>query len=239
MIAAGAPDRTSCIPQHVPFDRSVDVRAFGPHQSSASQDFLDNLPDLPPFPEDQKCKLTSLPAIVRRLIVSYVLPQPEDGRKVTLAPEFAISQFYPEDYFLDPFWDILQDAEGLMLASKQHRDDVQTYFWTTYHFHISLSSFTTPALSKLTMQWLPLYADRIQHLSVELDFTRLGLSSRPSAPLLATGVDKMKVLIDDLVKSLVARSAGRHMAEIHLMCRRYKGMRPNTHAPSLESISNG
>jgi hypothetical protein len=238
IASPAAPSTATCLPLHVPFERSIDVFVTGPNYSTPFQDWFDNLPSYPESLREAANTLARLSSDIRRHIISHVLPQPDERRKVTLAPDFAISQFYPEDYFLDPFWDILQHAEALMLTSKQLRDDVQTYFWTAYHFHISLSSFTSPNLSKLIMQWLPLYADRIQHLSIELDFTRLGLSNRASASLLATGADKVRNLLEDLVQSLGRRS-GRTMAEIHLMCRRYAGSRPSTHSSSGQSVRGG
>lgn len=85
------------------------------------------------------------------------------------------------------------------------------------------------------MNWLPMYLDRIQYLTIEADFTKLAFGADQNANLLQTGgVNWVKALIKKIVDTILTRRVnfpGTHppqtIAKLHLKVRRYAGDRPN------------
>lgn len=180
----------------------------------------------------RKCKATdghtlfALPSSVKRRI--YALCFPEETRKITLSPSFATEAVFPEDYFANP-WDVLDSVAGGLEASSQLRNELMAYFWTAYHFHITLSEFSGPKLSPLSHIWLMRHLDAIQKLTIEVDFTRFGCSQLKAAKKFGYNLSKTTLLFARIVHELGARPAGSSISQVHLMCRRYAGVRPSDH----------
>jgi hypothetical protein len=166
--------------------------------------------------------LFSLPVTVRRKFYSYCFP--DEPRKISLSPRFATKAVFPDGYFISP-WDILEPVLGGLHAFRQLRHELMTYFWTKYHFHVTLSPFTGPKFSPLSHVWLVEYLDIIQYLTIEVDLTRFGFSALRVASEFGHDVNKTENLVLGVVIRLLKRGKAT-MAELNLMCRRYAGFRP-------------
>ncbi|TAQ91178.1 hypothetical protein B7494_g530 [Chlorociboria aeruginascens] len=201
-------------------DRDIDLYAVGPvfNEPDANFQLL-----LRPRSSAGLHPLFNLPLSVRRKIYAYCIP-PSD-RKVTLSPHFATKACFEDEYFVSP-WDLLDSVSGATSASRIMRDELMTYFWTEFHFHVTLHPFSGPAFSPLSHVWLLEYLDKIQHLTLEADLTRFGGSQMKYAPQFGYDTEKMENLLVDIVTGLFNREDGATMAELHLMCRRYRGDRP-------------
>lgn len=220
MTAFDAEDR----PPPPELDREVDL--VGSIQSSDE-------PNLPYrvfealHPTQDRAKYNSpfftLPPKVKHLIYSFCLPQEE--RKTTLSPRFATKAVFDDDYFASP-WDILDLVWGGLSASQRMRNELLTYFWTEYRFHITVNPFSGPKLSPLSHLWLPKYLGIIQYLTIEVDLTRFGGSALRYAPSIGYDCSKLKSLMADLVTGLKERPNKIAMAELILLSRRYIGNRP-------------
>jgi hypothetical protein len=162
------------------------------------------------------------------------------GKKINLSKDFVTKYVFPVDYFISP-WDVIEPIEGAISSCHQMRQEILWYFCHEFHFHVTFSPFTTgPTLSGLSIRWLNPYAKWIKNLTLEVDLTRLAFSKANNATYLSLGKPCIMVydLIDNLVKALVERSkvegdvsAGQgqhgkvHIENLHLMVRRYKGVR--------------
>jgi hypothetical protein len=142
-----------------------------------------------------------------------------------LSPRFATKDCFSDDYFASP-WDVLEPVKGALSSSAIMRNELMTYFWTEYHFHATLSAFSGPIFSPLSHVWLHFYLDRIQYLTIEADFTRFGCSALRSARQFGYDMKKMENLLGGIVSGLLKRNGRSTMAELHLMCRRFKGNLP-------------
>jgi hypothetical protein len=208
------------------FDRTVDLLATAaPQEISIDQtEVFEQL--LKAYDEKNgKHLLSVLPANIRYKIYGFCFD--DEQRKISLSPKFATRAVFPDHYFASP-WNVLDPVWGGIHAFRALRHDLVNYFWTTYHFHITLNVFSGPVFSPLSHVWLLSFLDRIQRLTIESDFTRFGGSSLKIAPAFGHNNDKVEELLLGLIKRLLERPDRLTMAEMHLMCRRYAGCRPNT-----------
>jgi hypothetical protein len=209
------------------FERTVDLLATAaPHEISIDQmEVFENLVNA----YDERNgghPLSALPATVRHKIYSYCFEELET-RRINLSPKFATRAVFPNDYFASP-WNVLDPVWGGREAFRALRHDLMDYFWTTYHFHITLNVFSGPMFSPLSHVWLLNFLDRIQRLTIEFDFTRFGGSTLKIAPAFGHNNDKVEDLLFGLFQKLLERPDKLTIAEINLMCRRYAGSRSYT-----------
>jgi hypothetical protein len=167
--------------------------------------------------------LFELPVTVRRKIYDYCLP--DEPRKISLSPRFVTKAVFPDGSLASP-WDVLEPVRGGLQAFSELRRELMTYFWTQFHFHVTLSPFTGPRFSPLSHVWLCDYLNVVQYLSVEADLTRFGFGTLQAATEFGHNVYKTETLMIKLVKGLVKRRGKTTMAEFNVMCRRYDGFRP-------------
>lgn len=163
---------------------------------------------------------------IRHNIYHFMFSTRPGYKLVTLSKDFATKDVFPPDYFITP-WEILKEVEGALLTSREMHDEVMTYFWQTYRFHVTFSPFTVgPTFSGLSIKWLNMYADRVNHLTVEFDLTKLGYSAAKDANLLKPALSKVDKVIIDLVGAIRRRGGINNMSDLHLMLRRFDGLRP-------------
>jgi hypothetical protein len=209
------------------FDRSVDLVAIAaPHKISIDQtEVFEQL--VSAYDEQNgEHRLSALPAAVRHRIYAFCF-EGFERRKINLSPKFAVRAVFPDSHFLSP-WNVLDPVFGGVHAFRALRHDLMTYFWTTYHFHVTLNVFSGPVFSPLSHIWLLNFLDRIQRLTIEVDFTRFGGSSMRLAPSFGHNNDKLEDLLLGLIRGLKERPGRLTMAELNLMCRRYGGFRTKT-----------
>lgn len=209
-----------------PFNRSVDLVATADYIEDTTL-FVEEA-----YIEDRKSRkfrVHRLPTSVRRIIYQFCFPI--ESRKISLSPRFATKAVFGKDYFASP-WDVLDNVWGGLGSFTALRKDLLAYFWTTYHFHVTLSLFSGPRFCPLALIWLPKYLGIIQYLTVELDFTRFRYSSRKIAPDLEYRLNKEEELVMSVIEGLSDREGGVPMAELNLLCRCYEGYLPH-HDPDF------
>jgi hypothetical protein len=203
------------------FDRGVDLLALikPSHHPVHTYSVFEKL-----HPHEDLChNILPFPSMIRHLIYSFCFP--EEDRKVSLSPRFATKAVFDDEYFASP-WDILEPIWGGLSASQGLRFELSTYFWTEYHFYVSLNPFSGPKLSPLSHVWLPQYLGIIQHLTIEVDFTRFGGSILIYNSTIGHVTSKLKRLMVELVKGLQERPSKVAMAELVVLSRRYLSHRP-------------
>lgn len=167
--------------------------------------------------------LFTLPVSVRRKIYDYCFPY--EPRKISLSPRFATKAVFPDGYFASP-WDVIEPVSGALRAFRALRYELMAYFWTEYHFHVTLNPFSGPRFSPLSHVWLIGYLGIIQYLTVEADLTRFGCSALKIAPQFGYDMNKIETLLVGIVNGILKRRGTSTMAELNIMCRRYAGFRP-------------
>jgi hypothetical protein len=209
------------------YDRSVDLLATAaPEEIAIDQNEV--FEQLVRAYDDKNGEhpLSALPASVRQNIYSFCFDDDDDEqRRISLSPKFATRAVFPDGYLASP-WDVLDPVFGAIHSFRALRHDLMDYFWTRYHFHVTLNPFSGPVFSPLSHVWLLKYLDRVQRLSIEADFTRFGGSSLRIAPAFGYNNDKVEDLLMRLVSGLINRPDRLTMTELNLMSRRYGGYRP-------------
>lgn len=213
------------------YDKLVDVVWWRGVEPDPEDEFVRSLPDLN-FRKKKKqgekmIFFKKVPPTIRRMIYAYVFEYPANGKKVNLSKDFTTKDVFPPDFFIAP-WDLLHQVEGGLSSCRQMRDELFTYFWNTYHFHVTFSPYSIgPVFSGLSIRLLNGYANRVNHLTVEVDLTKLAFSAAKDAKLLKQSNVKLQKVLVNLVNSLGRRRhKGNVMASLTLLARRYQGFRP-------------
>lgn len=168
--------------------------------------------------------LLRLPLKIRFLIYDYVTESERaKDKKIIISPPNTVAWFWPANHFIDPS-DVFYYIGGASETCWQLRHELMTYYCTQFHFHITYNYFCTPFVARIIHKWLPLFAHRIQYLTVEADLTRLGGSYKNGAFPLPDGQREIAFLLEKLLRGLSARRNS--IQSLHFMCRRYKGLRP-------------
>jgi hypothetical protein len=168
--------------------------------------------------------LLRLPLKVRFLIYDFLTESERDkDMKVVLSPPNTVAYFWPEAHFIEPS-DVFDYIGNASESCWQLRHELMTYYCTQFHFHITYNYFCTPFVARIIHRWLPLFANRLQYLTVEVDFTRLGGSYKNGAFPLPHGQEEMAAFVEKLISQLATRENS--IQSVHFMCRRYKGLRP-------------
>ncbi|KAF7939245.1 uncharacterized protein EAE97_007325 [Botrytis byssoidea] len=216
-ISTSAKETT--LPWDPPFDRNWDLCGNDgvPMDSNETFEYC-----LPPRQNDNFSPFFDMPTNIRRKIYSYCLPNSTETT-VSLSPEFTWKNCYHDDYFTSP-WSVLEMVSGAIASFSLMRNDILTYFWTEYHFHVTLTPFCSSIFTPLSSIWLPNFLNRIQHLTIELDLTRFGGNALKFARRFEYNMEKMESLLLNLVSGLIQRRG--RMAEFTLLCRRFNGYRP-------------
>jgi hypothetical protein len=168
--------------------------------------------------------LLSLPINIRRTIYSHCFR--EGLRKICLSPHFATKAVFPANHFASP-WDVLEPVIGAIHSFSSLRREIMIYFWTTYHFHVTLSMFSGPKFSPLSNIWLFDYLHIVQQLSLEVDLTLFGCSASDDALQFGHDYSKVGNQVSSIVDGLLKRKADSPLYELNLLCRRYTGIRPS------------
>ncbi|KAH7327256.1 hypothetical protein BKA65DRAFT_64838 [Rhexocercosporidium sp. MPI-PUGE-AT-0058] len=120
----------------------------------------------------------------------------------------------------------MDSVAGGLQSFSMLRKELMTYFWSEYHFHVTLNEFSGPKLSPLSHVWLLRYLPIVQRITIEVDFTKFGCSQLKDAKKFGFNLSKTRQLLNVIVCGLGGRPVNSSVAELHLMCRRYAGFRP-------------
>ena len=233
------------------YDRLADIVWWRGVASNPDDEFVRSLPDLKFRRNKQQSNkmifFKKVPPTIRRMVYAFVFEYPAGGKQVNLSKDFTTKDVFPPEFFIAP-WDLLCQVEGALSSGIQMRDELFTYFWNTYHFHVTFSPYSIgPVFSGLSIRLLNGYANRVNHLTVEVDLTKLAFSAAKDAKLLKQGNKKLQKVLFNLVTALGRRRhKGNVMASLTLLARRYQGFRPapadaqeeSEYAPSFQTIPN-
>ncbi|KFY10630.1 hypothetical protein V492_04912, partial [Pseudogymnoascus sp. VKM F-4246] len=145
------------------------------------------------------------------------------NKKIVLSPDRTIKGFWPENTFTEP-GAVMDIIGSLSVTCFQLRHEVMTYYCSQFDFHMTFDYFCGPIVAPLIHKWLPLFGHKMQYLTVELDFTRVGGCYRNDKFALTDGQTEIRWLLKRLVLALRDRSGS--IRSLHIMCRRYKGFHP-------------
>ncbi|OBT76022.1 hypothetical protein VF21_03507 [Pseudogymnoascus sp. 05NY08] len=216
-----------------PYHHLVDYEIGYYDNGDALDAFMASLPNLPKgyryrervmVPGFGDPHLLGLPANVRFRIYQFMTKSVRAKNKIiVLSPDRTINGFWPKKHFMEP-QTVFDVIGGLSLTCFQLRHEVLTYYCSQFHFHITYNCFCTPISAPLMYKWLPLFGNKMQYLTVEVDFTRLGGCYQNGKFTLKHGAKETMFFIRKLVFELCDRSGA--IRSLHIMCRRYKGFRP-------------
>ena len=216
------------------YDRSVDLLATAsPEEIAIDQEEVFEQLVRANYDQHRLHPLSAVPANVRHRICSFCFNHDEQ-RKISLSPKFATRALFPDGYFANA-WDVLDPVFGAIHSFRALREDLMSYFWTTYHFHVTLNPFSGPKFSPLSHVWLFSYLDRVQKLTIEADFTRFGGSALRIAPAFGSKQNQVEDMLLSIIGFLLERPDRLPIAELNIMSRRYGGFRPFT--PELGSAT--
>lgn len=217
------------------FERSVDLACVGEeHQASRAQVFTECLPQDETIYRNHP--LFHLPAEIRLRIYDCCFPT--EYRKLSLSPSFATKAVFGASELAFPF-DVQEHVVGGLESFRALRYDLITYYWTHYHFHVTISPLTGPLFSPLSQVWLVQYLPIVQHLTVEIDLTMFGNGIFIGASQYGNNVEKLDNMADGVLAGISSRRDTTTMAELNLLCRRYAGYRPPENLSSHENLMQG
>lgn len=165
-----------------------------------------------------------LPASVRKNIYRHCFV--EESRKISLSPHFATKAIFPEGHFASP-WTVLHPVHGAIQAFSLIRNELMEYFWSEFHFHVTLSMFSGPKFSPLSHAFLPQHIHIVQYMTLEIDLTRFGGSTLQKGHQFGHNCSKIEKQIAEMIDGLLQRTDSAGISELNLMCRRYLGLRPS------------
>lgn len=216
-----------------PYHHQVDCEVGYYDRADGYDSFKSSLPSLPGGYRYSQAKymsgfgeshLLGFPLNVRFRIYEFMTESVRaKNKKIVLSPGRTVDGFWPKKYFLEPEA-VFNIIGGLSLTCFQLRHEVLTYYCSQFHFHITFNYFCSPIAAPLIHKWLPLFGNKIQYLTVEVDFTRLGGCYKNEKFALKTGQREILWFMRMLVLALNDRDGT--IRSLHIMCRRYKGFRP-------------
>lgn len=182
--------------------------------------------------------LFSVPQEVRRQIYSYIFPK--EKHPILLSPIWSTKEtrsvgndgkipgdfFWPEDFFVPPGRILNKTMQKVMSSSMAIRHEFMAYFWSEYKFHVILSPWTRPLNARLVHEWLPRFLEIVQHLTIEVDFTKYGGSNYDEAFEEAFGSavrfrrDTAQPWLRRLCTGLSERRTGLTLKHLHIYCRK-------------------
>ncbi|KFZ18159.1 hypothetical protein V502_04253 [Pseudogymnoascus sp. VKM F-4520 (FW-2644)] len=230
--------------QHIPpYHHLVDCEVGFYDRLDMLDAFMSSLPNLPggyryreisKVPGFGEPHLLGVPVNVRFQIYQILTKSVRaKNKKVVLSPDRTIDWFWPKKHFMEPEA-IFNIIGGLSLTCFQLRHEIMTYYCSQFHFHITYNYFCSPIAAPLIHNWLPLFGNRMQYLTVEVDFTRVGGCYKNDKFALTDGQTEIMWFIKKLTLALRDRSG--HLRSLHIMCRRYKGFRPPSQKRIPENI---
>ncbi|KAH8906348.1 hypothetical protein BR93DRAFT_969550 [Coniochaeta sp. PMI_546] len=149
-----------------------------------------------PTKNDLVNPLLQLPDRVRYMICKYLVPDHPDQKPIKLNNGMWLYEpVWPAVYF-DNLADVLRSVSDYTSVCWAMRADVLTTILNTRRFHVVLSPFSGALLDPLANLWFGKYAGYIQHVTIELDCTKLGFGAEPAAVNLRPLVIKLTPRIE-------------------------------------------
>jgi hypothetical protein len=152
-----------------------------------------------PTRDDLANPLLQLPDRVRYMICKYLVPDRPNQMPIKLNNGMRLYEpVWPAVYF-DNLADVLRSVHDYTSVCWAMRADILVTIMNTRRFHVVLSPYSGPLLDPLAHYWFGRYAGYIQHLTIELDFTKLGFGADPAAANLKPLVIKLTPRMEEYV----------------------------------------
>lgn len=159
-----------------------------------------------PTANDHFNPLLRLPDRIRYMIAKYLVPDDADMLPIKLNNGAALYEpVWPAAYFAR-LADVLHAVRDYTSVCWAMRADILVTILNTRRFHVVLSPFSTPTFDPLARRWFVKYAGYIQHLTIELDFSKLGFAAAPAAANLRPLVSGMAAAMDEYANAQRKRS---------------------------------
>ena len=177
-----------------------------------------------PFPHKvAEPNLVSIPTHIRFRIYQKLLPFSHQ-HPILLSPVATTLKFWPERSFRSPS-DILDKIGAMTLVNRQFHDEIMAFYLSQLRFHITLNCRISESLAPKMWQWLPLFANQMQYLTVEIDFTKGSGNYKDGCALRLDGVAELQKLLGKVIVPLSKRDTP--MRGLTIMARRFEGNRPS------------
>jgi hypothetical protein len=160
-----------------------------------------------PTTNDLTNRLLCLPDRIRYMIAKYLVPDHTHSRlPIRLNNGMQLYEpVWPTAYF-DSLEEVLRSVRAYTSVCWAMRADILMTILNTRAFHIVLSPYSGRLLDPLAHHWFGRYAGYIQHLTIELDYTKLGFGADPAAASLKPLVTKILPRLGQYAKAQMQRS---------------------------------
>lgn len=153
-------------------------------------------------------------------LIQYLLP--EEERKIALSTRSATREVFDDGHFAK-LAEVIKPIKGAMGTCKKLRKDLTILFWAKYKFHITVCAWIEPHRDPKSQSYLTKHFKHVQHLTIEIDFTRVAFSRLPGTYVLTKDLVPFREQLQRLVNAIKFRKDP--LPYLHLMCRRYYGAR--------------
>ncbi|KAK9770764.1 hypothetical protein SCAR479_12555 [Seiridium cardinale] len=180
-----------------------------------------------PIGNNETCVLSRLPERVRRRIWSHVISENAHEARTPVRLQL-FKPFFKDVWKAADFQstkELFSLAEGVMSTSFAMRTELLAHVLTTHRFHLVFSPYVKERICPQLFDWIDRYSHIMEHVTIELDLSKLGLGPTPEASDLLWGnrniITAMRHFAD--IQS-INRTAP--LESLVLLARRYYGLRP-------------
>lgn len=150
-----------------------------------------------PTANDHLNPLLRLPDRVRYMVAKYLVPEHDTMMPIKLNNGLGLYEPVWAAVHFDRLADVLHAVQKYTAVCWAMRADILVTILNTRQFHVVLSPFSTPTFDPLACHWFKKYAGYIQHLTIELDFSKLGFAADPASASLKPLVSRIAAVMDD------------------------------------------
>lgn len=144
-----------------------------------------------PTKTDLTNPLLRLPDRVRYEICKYLVQDGPNQMPIRLNNGMRLYEpAWPAVYF-ESLADVLDSVSNYASVCWAMRRDILATIMNTRQFHVALSPFSGSLLDPISNCWFAKYAGYIQHVTIEIDYTKLGFGGDPGAVSLKPLVTKV------------------------------------------------
>ena len=144
-----------------------------------------------PTHNDLAHPLFRLPDRVRYMICKYLVPDARGDVPIKLNNGMRHYEPVWPAVFFEDLADVLAAVADYTSVCWALRADILMTIANTRRFHVVLSPYSGPMLDPLAHKWFDQYAGYLQHLTIELDYTKLGFGRETAAAGLKPLVGKL------------------------------------------------
>jgi hypothetical protein len=144
------------------------------------------------------------------MVAKYLVPD-DDRRPIRLNNGTRLYRPVWLDGHFDSLESVLRAVEAYTSVCWALRADVLMTLANTRRFHVVLSPFSGPLLDPAAHRWFDAYAGHIQHLTLEVDMSKLGFGAEAAAADLRPLMTKVRPRIEAYAAAQKRRAVGQEM----------------------------